>query len=599
MGTDKEQPDDLATIATLERRKKGLQKNALENDGQFRHRQITRTDGKGKKYILEYEEVDDGAGGKTKKPKWVEEADADYFERLDLDSNIGARVARTEGEEIAANFTKDFWEREYRKNHDSIIKYAPLMAKKKLLEIAQNHNIRESVREAMIGKVGAPWTQMIIDVEDRVRTGQLTRGSAEYQKAILVPYNYQSNNLKDYDLVAEMLLSDAVAGYSTVGKDGKPILRNGQPITQEEAKKFGEKIRFRDMWGETYRKSFWQGSLSGTFKHLKDNKILGDTALRDARTAKGAPFDVERDQWTGAAELEGYGGTSPDRQEFVPIEGGTVQLDTPVRLNNWIKEALRQTEGTKKPDGTVDKPGVIPQYLADMASKGSSTIPEQEFRAAVETNRWAKMLQRGEAESPLANTVKTARNLSALDPTRRADIAQRIESITGEPACDEQIATFNQGQALHAQRKNVEERLAKKEWGNPKNPDVSKMSDEDFYWYKKIKNEANVRDRYQGKTPEEIQSIFNRRSYWSPAMAIGISAKQLVTALEPHDPQERTAILENILKFGDTTLIKDLATNEQIRKDFDWPDEARVRKLALIRAGIGGDDLPIDEILAR
>lgn len=584
LGTDKEQPDDLATIASLERRKKKLQTNALENDGMFRHRQITRSDGKGKKYILEYEEVDDGAGGKIKKPKWVEEADADYFERLDLDNSgpgaIGARAARTEGEEIAANFTKNFWEREYRKDHNSIIQYAPLMAKKKLLEIAQNHNIRESVREAMLTKVGAPWTQMIIDVEDRVRTGQLTRGSPEYQKSILVPYNFQGNNLKDHELVAEMLMSDATAGESHLDINGVP-LPDGKT----------RKIRFRDMWGETYRKSFWQGSLSGTFKHMKDNKILGDTAMRDARSAKGLPFDVERDQWTGTAELEGYGGTSPDRQEFTPIEGGTVQLDTPVRLNNWIKDALKQTEGTK------ERPGVIPQYLADMASKGSSSIPEAEFRAAVETNRWAKMLAKGEAGSPLARTVQAARNLTALDPTRRAEIAEKIQSITGEPANDEQIATFNQGQVLRAQRQSVEQKLTKGTWGDPKNPDVSKMSDEDFYWYKKIKNEANVRDRYKGKTPEEVQSIFNRRSFWSPAMSIGIEAKQLVTAIEPHDPQERTAILENILKFGDIKLIQDLATNEQLRQHFDWPDEARLRKLALIRAGLGGEDLPISAIL--
>lgn len=609
--------EDHEIVAALAKREKGLRPDAFENDGLFRHRQITRADGKGKKFSLEEEVLPDG----TKVTKWVEEENADYFERLDLDNNektgIGFRTARTEGEEIAQNFSAEYWKRKYRKNHESLIQYAPLMAKKTLGTLIKDHEIREDVRNGMITEVGKPWTQLIIDLDDRVTRGELVRGSPAYDAAKLVPYNYQSNNLKDHELVAEMLMSDASAGVSTLDENGKSL------GLDSDGKQKTRNIRMRDMWGKQYRGSLWQSSLSGTFKHFKDNKILGDTALRDARTAKGSTFDARRNEWIGAVDLEGYG----EDPEFVIKKGDTVQLDSAVRRD---QEVNRKIAGTY---GTDEAPGVIKNYLNDLKTRGSSSISEKAYRDAVEEDRWARMMQGGHEKGPLAGIVSDARNFKVIAPMPPLDLQDEaeiineiatnagisgtsvsddqvkewrimsriadIKGITPTEVTNEQIAAFNQGGVLREARNTFEQKLKAGTFGPASNPNITKMSDADFYWYKKIKLEQEMRDLYQGKTPEEIQAIFNRRSYHSPAMSIGIEPKHLVVALDGHDPQERTGILENILKFGDMKLIKELATNEQLRQHFDWPKEDRLRELALIRAGVSGEDLPIDALLQR
>ncbi len=602
---EKKKFDRLTKKKDDTQKQRQLTDDALEGDGHFAGRQLTRWDGLGRKMKL----VTPKGGGT---PKWVlDEGEAAYGERLDLDKKIGFREARTEGETIMTNFSEDFMEREYRKKHDSIVPYAKLLPDNEWLKIAKNHNIREEIRNEMWEKRRQPWTQQIIDVTDRVARGQLVVGSPEWKDALLSPYNEQGRTFNNHDEFVEMLKSNGIAGHSQFDDKGERIKKpDGSFLTSpEDLQKYGRPIKFRELMGAEQREQLWNGTFTGAFEAAKKAGVLPKTAQRDARTAKTINYEKSRNE-IAAGLIQAGLDEDPD---FTTKEEGTVDYVAQEKVDKLVSKNL---DAGPKARGTAAK--VAAAYNA---APNHNDISEETNRYANEETRWAKLQQGGSKNSPLKTRMDAAVSKPIPDDQRMAIVANAVGKPVGSQehtaalaimgsgdeaavatamgykpgtaefasvaasVTPEDIAAYKRFNSYTAGRTDIRARMQAGEFNDEDgNLDTGMMSDEEFALYRANKAAEEMGKNHDGKNDEEPGYIFNKKMLHSVGVVEGIKLQQFVNIAAGQDKAETDALIQNALKFGDEALLRGIFTNPNIKDKFDYPPVAKMRKINLIRA---------------
>lgn len=409
------------------------------------------------------------------------------------------------------------------------------------------------------------WAQKLIDINDAVKKGELIEGSPEHARRMLVPYNIMAKTSAMKGEITKMILSDAVAGYSNLDESGQPLPPGTPPRT----------IRFEDLIGKEFRETFWNATLSSSYKKIKDEGILAETAQRDAGVAKRKSIDGTRDKQAGLYAVLGYG-DSDVADRYLPYEDGTVNYHAEERaVEKWAKPTLAKANK------------VIANFNpADPNNK----VSRQDYEVAMEQKRLAEMIIAGKSANPLEAKIQAKIN----EPIDQA-VRDKYKSDDFPDPTDAEIREIRRGEVMRESRSAFNAKYADKiKNGSLSHDDIVGMSDEEFAMYQLQKTQEGAKDWYDGKNEAEVAAILGKRNLWSTANANGITVTKLVAAAEGQDDSERKRLFENVLMFGPDQVVNDYATNDHMRREFTWPDEATLRKINLVRMAEGKAPLPVN-----
>ncbi|MBV9349473.1 MAG: hypothetical protein JO026_01865, partial [Patescibacteria group bacterium] len=218
------------------------------------------------------------------------------------------REARGEVEDVFTTLPGDFLKNEYYKNNDFIIALARALPEEKWLGIVRDTSIRRDIKNKMWVARRGEWARMIKSTRDDVDAKILEKGSPEYARRLLVPYNYAAKYISPEEY-KEMILSNAAFA--------------------------DDETTFEDLRNAKYRDELWAGSTSGLFRAVKSSGILGRTSTRLANNSKRGSFDETRDMQHGVYLAMGFKGGENGDGDFVPYIAGDVQLDAELNAYKW------------------------------------------------------------------------------------------------------------------------------------------------------------------------------------------------------------------------------------------------------------------------
>lgn len=211
------------------------------------------------------------------------------------------------------------------------------------------------------------------------------------------------------------------------------------------------------------------------------------------------------------------------------------------------------------------------------AGQFESEMPSGSIEEAAERKRLAEFILR-KRPNPLKEKLDAA-----------------VAEITEEEYADAEAEGYTRAEwrnfrraEIHHQARQAYRKLLQE------NPNIkpADMDDEMFLMYYEQKTEDGMREWYGGKTPEEMEAIFDQRMLWSTIVAHGIDASQL-QALGRFDIKERKAFFATLLARGDDSMIANYATNPGLRALYSWPAPSRMKQINAIRVPYGKAPLPL------
>lgn len=556
--------EEAAELVRLEKLdvppEKRLKENADEHMADFRARQLARGSM--------------GRATEKKDGKWVAEQEFGYEDRLNSSETVDMRRAKADLNAIMAEFSPDFFAKEYDKDPKSIRKYASMLSAQEWLKIAEDKNIREDVRNEMWKARRGEWAQKVVTLQDMLTSGRYTEDSPEYQEQRLNLFNWQQKNFPNGELI-KILQSNAVLATNANG----------------------EEIRGKDLIREGYRDTLLNSVSSTAFAELQSSGVLGTNAKREAAKAKRKAVDDIRDLEVAFHQVAGLDGDN----DWVTNEAGTVNYDGGMRAQKAAQALLKRSEeAIKNYEDTPDRGGVS----------------DDTYIQAVNNRRLAKMLLTPPDKGVFANAINKRK---ADDATRgidavKEDIAKRMlgyVDATGAPAMtvdqngnkvpveqdpaalqrtiqqitERNVDSYQKVQALkNLEERRAEEKLRQQNDPTYTDPELDALGDDDlrFALDAKAANEKASLDWFEGKNLDEAKAILNKRNWWSSATARGMTLEKLY-AVVGQDGSEIGRLSENILMFGSDELIEQCMTNPQLKDVFRSPPKERQREINLAR----------------
>ncbi|MES2134744.1 MAG: hypothetical protein V4449_00685 [Patescibacteria group bacterium] len=485
--------------------------------------------------------------GVGKKKKGVNGAAADesngdwgYYERLD--NHFKSRELRGEAQSIVDVFSPEFLKREYRKDPKSLLQYSTLLSTPQFKALQDDHSIRHDIKDAMWGLRTGEFVGMIKDINKDVEDGKLIRGSEEYGRRILVPYNYQSKYLPNDELKA-LIKADHIG-------TGHDALTGAQLRAMPE---------------------LWLGTSSTAAIEIKRDKLLSSTEQRKAGSMKRSPMTDMRDEYSLALLALGLG----KNKNMVPEVGGTVEYDGVERgykrrtsLMADRQKTIDLYEGAERAYGDGELSGVT-------VSTYKIAKRDRDFAEAT-LNKNLTLTSPDGKKTELSSIKNEAQRMRAIRDARKEYDKKIAAALVGKKTPQEKAEAIR-GVVGSDPLNIIFDRMKMIEGGyDPNDP-------------------TGIPGWHDGKNDFEM-GLLGKREAHTISTVFGVKDADRLTALfSGQDKAEKTAVWENMLMHGDDTFIANALTNPDIKKQFGWPNEERLAEINKIRRNwYGKNNLPSD-----
>lgn len=295
------------------------------------------------------------ANGKeqTKTIEWGRKRGEDataYYARLEKDELTGYRKAREEAERVEATLPKDFLQRKYAEDPRLLIPYAPILDAATFVGFMKDDNIARDIKREMRIARNGDYMNTIRDIDDRVKNGDLVKGSKEHGDLMGSAFYYTLKRLNDNEEYLDMVMSPQ-------GEDlrAKETLTNGGSRT-------GAFLHTKGKLGPTERRRFSQYKRNG---YLKPQRKLGAVAIIEGWDEKEAD------------------GATPKQNYFLKYQPGSDDFNETKEAIDWANEEIKEAQ--------------------DILSQGNQDDAEQQRQ--IDRIRFAEMV-RDPAKNPFAASKK-------------------------------------------------------------------------------------------------------------------------------------------------------------------------------------------------